>query len=109
VDLLLRRIEALAMGSADEKAALALLATRGLTAEELRFARGLVTRATSTRAPEPAPTVSPEEMSARERGLWEWYLEWSEIARVAVKNRRHLRELGFLKPGGREEEAQPAV
>jgi hypothetical protein len=28
--------------------------------------------------------------------LWGWYLEWSAIARVAVRDRRLLRALGFL-------------
>jgi len=35
-----------------------------------------------------------------------WYLEWGEIARVAVTDRRLLRELGFLnakRPVAQEE------
>jgi hypothetical protein len=32
--------------------------------------------------------------------LWAWYLEWSQIIRTAVKNRRLLQQLGFLSRKG---------
>ena len=52
---------------------------------------------------EPAETVEDAE-----KRLWSWYLEWSVIARAAIRDRRLLRSLGFLrvvrKAGGEVEE-----
>jgi len=36
-----------------------------------------------------------------ERELWAWYLEWSTIARNAIKQRSLLKKLGFLQDNGR--------
>jgi hypothetical protein len=33
-----------------------------------------------------------------EKELWGWYLEWSKILRIALQDRKLLRQLGFLKP-----------
>ena len=38
--------------------------------------------------------------------MWAWYLEWSKIARVAIKNRALLRQLGFLSARRGEEEEE---
>ena len=37
--------------------------------------------------------------------MWAWYLEWSQIARVAIKQRSLLKELGFLttRRGGEDD------
>lgn len=39
--------------------------------------------------------------------MWNWYLEWGEMARIAISDRRLLRQLGFLGPkrGARNVEA----
>jgi hypothetical protein len=42
-------------------------------------------------------SIDPEEEAAAIGALWSWYLEWSGIARVAIKDRRVLRMLGFLR------------
>jgi len=40
-----------------------------------------------------------------EAAMWAWYLEWSQIARVAIKQRSLLKELGFLaaRRGGEDD------
>ena len=77
---------------------LALLASRGLTAAKLGEARALIDKLGTV---EPASSVAREpttaEQDAAEKAMWAWYLEWSEIARAVITNRRHLRTLGFLK------------
>ena len=40
--------------------------------------------------------------------MWDWYLEWSQIARIAIKSRPLLRLLGFLKTG-RGSSEEPAL
>lgn len=57
----------------------------------------------------PAPTA--QELSAREadaEAMWAYYLEWSAIARVAIKDRAVLRALGFgsLRRKATEEEEE---
>jgi len=32
--------------------------------------------------------------------MWDWYLEWSLQARVAIKDQRMLAALGFRRRGG---------
>ena len=33
--------------------------------------------------------------AARVTAMWDWYLEWSAIARGIIRDRRQLRALGF--------------
>jgi hypothetical protein len=46
---------------------------------------------------EPVEPVSAEEqeaeLEAAESALWAWYLEWSKIARIAIKQRPLLRHV----------------
>ncbi len=46
--------------------------------------------------------IEAEEASfdKAERELWAWYLEWSAIARNAIKQRSLLKKLGFLQDDG---------
>ena len=37
-----------------------------------------------------------EQLARAEGALWAWYLEWSQIARVAVTQRALLRQMGFV-------------
>ncbi len=77
----------------------ALLNKRGFTAEVEQKGRespakvGTVPEAADVLAP-----VEPEKVSAAEDRMWNWYLEWSGIARTVIHDRRSLRELGFLRP-----------
>ncbi len=78
-----------------------LLAKRGITAAVLSDAKAMLDRATSLAkdGESPVPTTASTADAEAERALWAWYLEWSSIARVAIKDRRVLRQCGFLKPG----------
>lgn len=85
------------------RAARALLAKRGLTDAVVARARELLEQ---LRTPEEAPAVDVEaldrEVRAKaEHAMWQWYLEWSGIARIAIRDRRALRALGF-KPAERK-------
>jgi len=99
VKTFLERVEALESGASalgeQAIAARALLAARGLTAERVAEAKatsaGLATLVVDT-----AP-VSIVEREAAEKSMWSWYLEWSTIARVAIKERYILRALGFRR------------
>jgi hypothetical protein len=77
-------------------AARELLAKRGLIGENLEVARDLLQAVHSVAAAEDATEVDPVARQAVEKALWDWYLEWGEIARAVIKDRRLLRELGFL-------------
>jgi hypothetical protein len=48
--------------------------------------------------------VQQRRLFAAESVLWAWYLEWSRVARVAIKERALLRQLGFLGESRVEEE-----
>jgi hypothetical protein len=37
-----------------------------------------------------------EDLERAENDLWDWYLEWSQIARTTITGRQLLRTLGFL-------------
>jgi hypothetical protein len=86
------------------------LESRGLNAATVERARSLVA-SLATIEPDPGSLAGEEQNRARdEEALWGWYLEWSQIARVAIKNRKLLRELGFLvRPSGPAEEEEPEV
>jgi hypothetical protein len=73
-----------------------LLATRGVTPEVIAEARGYLTTLSSV-VPTDDDYVDTEADEAAEKALWDWYLEWSTIARSVIKKRRHLRVLGFLQ------------
>jgi hypothetical protein len=74
----------------------ALLARRGLTAERVAEAEAQLDQLGTIREQlQPQPTAEEQEQAGRE--LWAWYLEWSSIARAAIRDRRLLRTLGFLQ------------
>ena len=74
-----------------------LLQKRGLTGAVVGQAEQLLTRLQQVGTIKPPEPPSPEEQQAAEDALWAWYIEWSQIARTVVKDRRLLRELGFLR------------
>jgi hypothetical protein len=108
------RYDELAAGNekygAEGKKAHELLTARGLTPAVVGEGKALLTSLTQI-AP-PGTPVSLEEQEAEleraEAALWAWYLEWGQIARVAVKQRVLLKQLGFLSPrkGAEEEEEE---
>jgi hypothetical protein len=84
-----------------DHAALAKLAERGITPEERARLRKLLKIAlgapdTAVTAAEP-PAMNDAEQTAAKRALWGWLNEWSEVAKVLIKRRDFLIQLGFAK------------
>ena len=86
--------------------ALALLATRGITPEERARMRELikvaagVPRATAPAEAQASATAASASAAKQQEGLKKlraWYDEWSEIARVTIKRRDHLIQMGLAK------------
>jgi len=109
------RFDELAAGSerfgGDAPRAVELLRERGVTAA-VEEARALLVALTQlTRAPELSDEDEQERNLARaEVAMWAWYLEWSRIARVAIKQRGLLRQLGFrATPRGNEEDGEIGI
>jgi len=83
---------------AEAAKALELLVARGVTGTVIVEAQSLLTELTQVAPAETLPSTEEQEqdLEQAEAALWGWYLEWSQIARVAIKQRSLLRELGFL-------------
>jgi hypothetical protein len=88
-------------------AARELLAARGLGAATLTEVEDLLKKLPTVREP-PSP-IGPtlEEQTVAENAMWDWYLEWAQIARATLHDRRLLRQLGFLKRRGGAEVGEP--
>jgi hypothetical protein len=99
------RVEQLESGSPEEQAARAMLEQRGLTAAKMKEATDVL-GAIATIQVADAVIPDPAAAEAAEKHMWAWYLEWSAIARTAIKDRRVLRSLGFLRsrPSGGPDE-----
>lgn len=79
----------------------ALLEKRGFTPQVIAEGNELVASLSTFASPREAPSnIDAVEEAARETALWDWYLEWSSIARAAIRDRRALRALGFLVDRG---------
>jgi len=105
VELLLDRLDALENGDSrkhsrkEDRAALDVLARRGVGDATRKHLRELVTKAKSV-APvvQVDPTIAEQEDAARVqalRNLYAWYREWAEVARATIKRRDHLIRLGL--------------
>lgn len=81
----------------------ALLAQRGLTDEVIAETEALIEQL-ARKKDRPAYFASQAEQKEAEDAMWAWYLDWSAVARVAVKDRRLLRSLGFLSNTRRSED-----
>jgi hypothetical protein len=116
VKILLDRLDALESGEdrkatrAADQAAIAKLAERGLHAEERARLRGLVNTATALGK---IDADAPKDTAAREaeylealKALRVWYVEWADVARVAIKRRDRLIRLGLAKRKPRKEEEE---
>ena len=80
-----------------------ILQKRGLTAAEIDTAKELLAKLSKVAEPpvgDGGNAASDESFAEAETAVWAWYLEWSRIARTAIKDRRLLRSLGFLQGGG---------
>jgi hypothetical protein len=102
VQTFIDRVEAAARGDepygAGGPEATTVLATRGLTPSVIDEAKALLAQL-ATVAPAATPPsfeAQKEDLARAEEAAWAWYLEWGQVARVAVKQRALLRQLGFL-------------
>jgi hypothetical protein len=99
IRLLVERLEALAPGAGEEDhAALATLASRGFGPAEIAELRALGDAAASA---EPVTEDGAEERAeaTRHAALLElraWYVEWAELTRASIKDRRLLQRLGLV-------------
>ena len=100
VDTLIKRLARLSE-TEEGKAALALLAKRGVTEAVIAQAQALVTKLSTVDNSPAVVGVTPEEDALREAAMWSWYREWSKIARTVISDRRQLRALGFLDASGK--------
>ena len=113
VRLFLERLAEMEAGAGDYGAegvaARAFLAQRGLTSERVAEAQALLERLDLPDASAVTPAV--DESKAAEQAMWSWYLEWSTIARVAIRDKRLLRALGFRRGahGANDDEVVVAV
>jgi hypothetical protein len=86
------------------------LVLRGVTAAVVDEARNMLAQLSKISVT-PVSAVSVQEQEAElakaEDALWAWYLEWSKVARVAIKQRALLRQLGFLTRHAVEEDPGP--
>jgi len=78
-------------------AAKEVLANRGLTTAVIDDARAMLASVASIDPRSEVTTLEADaaELAKAEERLWGWYLEWSQIARVAVTQRPLLKEMGF--------------
>lgn len=106
VSTLLSRLEEIQQ-SPEGKAALALLEKRGFTAAQHAEAKALLQQFGQIVPESPAPEQAAEERERAEAALWDWYLEWSTIARSVVKGRRQLLQLGFLSSSSSSSSGEP--
>ena len=85
-------------GAKERRAARRLLEHRGFTDAVLREGERLVALM-SQALPGPAPGNTRHRAREAADALWAWYLEWSSIARTVIKERKLLRQMGFLQSG----------
>lgn len=101
VGTFLARYDEMATGAgsygAEGVAAEAILEARGLTAGVLDDARAMLAKVSSIESRPGVTTMEEDaaELAKAEQRLWDWYLEWSQIARVAVTQRPLLKQMGF--------------
>lgn len=83
------------------KEARALLKERGLTKAALDEVRGLLEQAATIGDFSDLPDLGEvaAEQERAETAMWEWYREWSQIARLSVKDGRLLQQLGLGTAG----------
>lgn len=97
VHVLLTRIEGLT-STGDGGALRTILTKRGLTSEVLEEGRRLGDRVRTLPSRE-RDEEDDATFEQAERALWSWYLEWSAIARAAIRERGLRRALGFSPRG----------
>jgi hypothetical protein len=97
VKLFLDRLNALELGSDDDRAALDTLARRGLNKDERDRAAALVQKATSLpnhNNHEELATLA-DDQRVKLKALHDWWTDWSQVARTHIKRRNYLITLGL--------------
>lgn len=97
----LERFDQMAAGAgaygAEGPQAKAVLETRGLTPAVLNRARALLENIGKIATVDAVVAAQdPKALEKAENDLWAWYLEWSQVARIAVTQRVLLKQMGFL-------------
>ncbi len=80
-------------------AALARLRERGVTSAVLDEGKALLKSLQSFEPTAPEDAPAPQKEAEAEQALWNWYLEWSGIARAVLQDKRLLNHIGFGKVG----------
>lgn len=88
-------------------AATAILTARGLTSAVVDEARALLDTVGRIETYPDVTTIEEDEdaLAKAEADLWSWYLEWSRIARIAVKQRALLKQMGFAQTRAKADDA----
>jgi hypothetical protein len=75
-----------------------VLAARGLTPAVINGARALLETVGTIAPHDDIASIEQdqEQLAKSETALWAWYLEWSQIARIAVTQRALLKQMGFV-------------
>ncbi len=117
VGTLLTRLDQLEKGrpstAKDDKAAIALLETRGINKKERQKLRDLIaeaTRAEPVAHDDPSVEETAGAHYAALAALRAWHLEWSEVARSVVRRRDYLIRLGLASrrdPKNEVEDGEP--
>jgi len=115
VGTFIERFDEMAAGAgaygAEGVAAATVLAARGLSAAVIAEARGLLDTVGKI-AVEPNVASLDEDQEAlakAEVALWAWYLEWSQIARIAVTQRSLLKQMGFIATHTKSDDSDVVV
>ena len=88
----------------DDRAAVELLAKRGIDADERRRLQELVDVAFGpTEVLSEIPQADPEVLRANMTTLKEWYDDWATTAKAVIKKRHYLIRLGLAKPKVKKE------
>jgi hypothetical protein len=110
VGTLLSRLAEQAAKSDEGRAAVALLQARGLTAEAKKpaeeiLAKFRVVRESGVTEVEP---VTKQEQDKAQAEVWDWYMEWSTIARTLITRGDQLIRMGLreMRRGAGEQEGQ---
>ena len=100
VGTFLGRVKELEKADEESRAARRLLHRRGLTAQTMLQAEGLLKQLRTVQTAGDVDVEATQQAQAEAEGaMWAWYLEWSTIARTAITSGRLLRSLGFLRNG----------
>lgn len=94
---------------ANSCAALAKIRKRGLTNARLDEARKLIEDFRNAKPPQlPDVELRRAQIRKAETALWNFYVEWSQIARAAIQEPRLLELLGFNGGAADDEQQEPA-